>query len=190
LLGSLPCRLLCPRVSRRLLSGCNLLTIRWFMEVDLNVAKEAIYWRGLFINRYSGVEYAIAELVSRSFLHLAYASLGQPPFGPAKKLKRLQTILSMPGPIQAFSRDLKPKVDEFTHYEEHRHFMAHAIMVPKSATDIAFRMYDHREGVYSVGELQFEMQHLKALADLLGQISVGFTSLVARICKEIPLPEA
>jgi hypothetical protein len=67
--------------------------------------------------------------------------------------------------------------------------MVHAIMVPRSAQDIAFKMYDHREGVYSVGELQFEMQHLESLATLISSISIEFTSLVGKLCREIPLPE-
>jgi hypothetical protein len=39
------------------------------VEVDIKLAKEAIYWRGLFITRYATVEFAIAELVSRAVLH-------------------------------------------------------------------------------------------------------------------------
>jgi hypothetical protein len=46
-------------------------------------------------------------------------------------------------------------------------------------------MYDHREGLYSVGELQFEMNHLETIATLLSSISIEFTDLVARICREI-----
>ena len=62
------------------------------MKVDIEVANKAIYWRGLFITRYSAVEFAIAELVSRAFSHLAYKHLGHPPFGPVKKFKRLNQI--------------------------------------------------------------------------------------------------
>jgi hypothetical protein len=51
-------------------------------------------------------------------------------------------------------------------------------------------MYDHREGVYSVGELQFEMKHLETIATRITPLSVEFTNLVAKICREIPLPEA
>jgi hypothetical protein len=46
------------------------------VEVDVKLAKEAIYWRGLFITRYAAVEFAIAELVSRAFLHESYSHLG------------------------------------------------------------------------------------------------------------------
>jgi hypothetical protein len=160
------------------------------VEVDVKLAKEAIYWRGLFINRYSAVEYAIAELVSRAFLHQAYSHLGLPPFGPTKKLKRLNQIIQLSGPIANYQAELQLRLDEFEQYADHRHFMAHAIMVPASSTDIAFAMYDHREGIYSVGKLQLEMKHLETAATLLAPISTEFTSLVAKICREIPLPEA
>jgi hypothetical protein len=158
------------------------------MSVDIKLAKEAIYLRGLFINRYSGIEFAIAELVSRAALHEAYRDLGPPPFGPAKKLKRLIQIIKLDGPIASYREELIPYLDEFAQYEDYRHFMAHAIMVPKSLTDISFKMYDHREGVYSVGELQFELKHFEDLVNLISSISSDFTSLVAKICSTIHLP--
>jgi hypothetical protein len=160
------------------------------MEVNIEVAKEAIYWRGLFINRYAAVEFAIAELVSRAFLHPAYSHLGHPPFGPTKKFKRLNQIIGLAGPIASYRNHLQPRLDEFEQYADHRNFMVHAIMVPKSSSDIAFTMYDHREGVYSVGALQLEMKHLEQAATLLSPISIEFTNLVAKICREIPLPAA
>jgi hypothetical protein len=160
------------------------------VEVDVKLAMDAIYWRGLFINRYAAVEFAIAELVSRAFLHQAYSNLGQPPFGPAKKLKRLNQIIGLTGPIAGYRAELQPRLDEFEQYGERRNFMVHAIMVPASSKNIAFKMYDHREGVYSVGELQFEMVHLETIATLLSSISIEFTKLVAKMCREIPLPEA
>ncbi len=159
------------------------------VEVNIEVAKEAIYWRGLFINRYAAVEFAIAELVSRAFLHPAYAHLGHPPFGPAKKFKRLYQMIGLEGPMANYRTDLQSRLDEFEQYSDHRNFMVHAIMVPRSHVDISFTMYDHREGVYSVGALQFEMKHLEQAATLLSPISVEFTNLVAKICREVPLPE-
>ena len=38
-------------------------------------------------------------------------------------------------------------------------------------------------------ELQFEMEHLEKLATSIRDISINFTSLVAKICDEIPLAE-
>jgi hypothetical protein len=157
--------------------------------VDVKVVQEAIYWRGLFICRYAAIEFAIAELVSRAFMHQAYAHLGHPRFGPAKKLKRLNEILKLTGPMAAYRSDLQLRLDEFAQYADHRNFMVHGIMVPTSDKDIAFRMYDHREGVYSVGDLQFEMKHLESIATLIGEISTELPSLVAKICRELSLPE-
>jgi hypothetical protein len=134
------------------------------VEVDTEVAKEAIYWRGLFINRYAAVEFAIAELVTRAFLHPSYSHLGHPPFGPAKKHKRLNQMIGLSGPIASYRADLQPRLDEFEQYSDHRNFMVHAIMVPRSTGDILFMMYDHREGEYSVGSLQFELNHLETIA--------------------------
>jgi hypothetical protein len=160
------------------------------VEVDIELAKEAIYWRGLFITRYAAVEFAIAELVSRAFLHQAYSDVGSPPFGPAKKLKRLNQLIELAGPIAGNRTTLQPMLEAFAQYAEHRHFMVHAIMVPASSKEITFRMYDHREGVYSVGDLRFEMTHLEDLATRIAAVSVEFTSFVAKMCGEIPLPEA
>jgi hypothetical protein len=146
------------------------------VDVDIEVVRQAIYWRGLFVMRYAAVEFAIAELVSRAFLHQAYSHLGQPPFGPAKKLKRLNDMLKIAGPLVAYRPELQQRADVFAQYADHRNFMVHAIMVPESAQDVAFMMYDHREGVYSVGELLFEIKHLESIATLIGSISVEFTS--------------
>jgi hypothetical protein len=66
--------------------------------------------------------------------------------------------------------------------------MVRAIMVPASGKNIMFKMYDHREGVHSVGELLFELKHLESVATLLSPISIEFTELVVKICREIPLP--
>jgi hypothetical protein len=126
----------------------------------------------------------------RAFLHEAYSYLGQPPFGPAKKLKRLNQIIRLNGPLANYQTELQQRLDEFKQYADHRHFMAHAIMVPVSGSEVIFSMYDHREGVYSAGKLQFEMNHLETHATLLSPISIEFTNLVAKICREIPLPEA
>lgn len=140
--------------------------------------------------QYSGIEYAVAELVSRAALHEAYSNLGHPPFGHTKKLKRLHQIIKIEGPITSYRDDIQPWLDEFAQYEDHRHFLAHAIMVPRSREHISFTMYDHREGVYSVGQLELELKHLEVVATLISPISSEFTSLVAKICREIPLPAA
>jgi len=98
-------------------------------------------------------------------------------------------MIELPGPIAAYRADLQPRLKEFDQYGEHRHFMAHAITVPASIDNITFQMYDHREGVYSVGELRFELTHLEQIAKSIGEISADFTALIARICREIPLAE-
>ena len=108
----------------------------------------------------------LPKLVSRAALHEAYSNLGHPPFGHTKKLKRLHQIIKIEGPITSYRDDIQPWLDEFAQYEDHRHFLAHAIMVPRSREHISFTMYDHREGVYSVGQLELELKHLEVVATL------------------------
>jgi hypothetical protein len=158
------------------------------IERDVEFAKEAIFWRGLFVNRYAAFEFAIAELVSRGFAHKAYSHLGEPPFGPAKKLKRLRQMIDLAGPFAAYRADLLLKLDELAQYADHRHFMVHAMMVARSGNTITFHMYDHRGGTYGFGELLFEMEHLETLAKAIGPVSNEFAQLVSRMCREIPLP--
>jgi hypothetical protein len=160
-----------------------------YVDTDLEVAKAAIYLRGLFLNRYAAVEFATAEIVSRAFLHASYEHLGHPPFGPTKKARRLLQLVDMIGPIAPYGPELKSRLEEISHYADYRNFMAHALMVPTSKQEIAFRMYDHREGIYSVGDLEFEMEHFETLADLFGKISLEYIDLIGRICTGIPLPE-
>jgi hypothetical protein len=100
-------------------------------------------------------------------------------------------MIELAGPIASYRTELQAMLDDFAQYAEHRNFMVHAIMVPASSKgDLVFRMYDHREGIYSVGDLHFEMTHLEKLATMIAAISAEFTSLVAKMCREIPLPEA
>ena len=63
-------------------------------------------------------------------------------------------------------------------------------MVPASSKNIAFKLYDRREGVYSVGDLRFEIADFDTNTKLLSSISIEFTSLVSKICREILLPVA
>lgn len=155
------------------------------MNVDVDLAEEAIFWRGMFINRYSGVEHAVAVLVTGALKHPAYASLGQPPFGPAKKMKRLRAIVAVTGPVAPYQ--VKTFLDEFEKFEEYRHFMAHAMMVPRSKSDITFKMYDHREGEYGEGTLKVSLDDMKHTANRIQPISSDFSALVAKICREVPL---
>jgi len=56
-------------------------------ESGYGVVQKALYWRGLFITRYAAIEFGIAELVSRGFLHDAYSHLGHPHLAQQRSLR-------------------------------------------------------------------------------------------------------
>lgn len=58
-------------------------------DPELATINEAIYLRGLFIQRYSGIEFAVSELIMRAREHNDYNALGDLPFKWESKKKRL-----------------------------------------------------------------------------------------------------
>lgn len=95
-------------------------------------------------------------------------------------------IIKMPGPLAKYREDIEYWLEQFAKFEEHRHFMVHAIMVPVDANHIMFKMYDHREGEYKIGELLFKLTNLEFLGKEIGKISNEFPIIVDSICKSVP----
>ncbi len=167
---------------------------------ELKTIKDAIYLRGLFIQRYSGIEFALTELILRARQHCDYNELGELPFGFESKLKRLQKLIEADGPIMPYSEELVSTFGNFAEFADRRNFLVHGIMaIPIDAayrTTVAFRMYDHKKvmdggnktSVVHMGQMDANLEQLQSLADTLQPISTGFPCLVARICREIPLP--
>jgi hypothetical protein len=71
--------------------------------------------------------------------------------------------------------------------------------IPRDSEDrttLAFSMYDHRpvngagerKSMVHAGRLEMNLEELDALVASLQPISTNFTALVARICREVPLP--
>jgi hypothetical protein len=169
-------------------------------DPDLDTIHEAIRLRGLFVHRYSGIEFAVSELIIRARDHSHYNHLGDLPKPWEKKRKRLETLLEHDGPIKAYSAQLKTSFQDFDSFEAKRHFLVHALMtIPRDSEDrttLAFSMYDHRpvngagerKSMVHAGRLEMNLEELDALVASLQPISTNFTALVARICREVPLP--
>lgn len=169
-------------------------------DSDLATINEAIRLRGLFIHRYSGIEFSVSELIMRAREHPTYNALGDLPKPWAKKVKRLETLVETDGPIKAYAADMGATFEGFRNFETNRHFLAHAMMtIPRDADDrtmLGFSMYDHRpiredgelKSVVHAGRLEMNLDALDQFAASLQPISTNFTALVARICREVPLP--
>lgn len=169
-------------------------------DAELKTLNDAICLRGLFIQRYSGIEFSLTELIMRARQHTAYKSLGDLPFRFDRKLKRLNDVIERDGPISSYGPELLATFGNFAEFAERRHFLVHGIMtIPKNAVDrttLGFRMYDHKKvvengeksSVVHIGRMDATLEQLELLAASLQPIATAFPGLVARICREVPLP--
>jgi hypothetical protein len=170
-------------------------------DIELETVKQAIYLRGLFIHRFSSIEFALSELILRARQHSSYCAFGGLPWKFDSKLARLGSIINAEGPISAYKDELVATLGKFNEFAERRHFLVHGIMeIPKDAADrttLGFRMYDHKKetnadgrnsSAVHNGHMDATLEQLQLLADSLQPISTNFSKLVSRICREIPLP--
>jgi hypothetical protein len=169
-------------------------------DAELKTIDDAIHMRGLFVQRYSGIEFALTELIMRAREHSAYNALGDLPWKFESKLMRLEALITADGPIAEYASDVRSTLGNFTEFAERRHFMVHGIMVilrdAVDRTTLCFHMYDHKKvmdegvkkSVVHLGTMNATLEQLDSLAVALQPISTGFTELVARICREVPLP--
>ncbi|EXS71411.1 hypothetical protein [Sphingobium sp. Ant17] len=155
--------------------------------------ERGIYLRGLFIQRYAAVEFSVTHLLMMCRQHPDYNSLGNLPFKLPSKLKRLETILDMDGPVKAFAGELRSMVSLFVQLEEDRHFLAHGLMATKLNNQgkriIAFRLYDHKGGVVHAGGLEMPIEKFDDLAGLLHPASSDFSALVSKIGRQALFPQ-
>jgi hypothetical protein len=170
-------------------------------DLELNTMTEAIRLRGLFVHRYSGIEFAVSELIMRAREHATYNYLGDLPKPWDKKRKRLQKLIAIDGPISAYKTEVTATFGDFDTFEPNRHFLVHGIMtIPRAALDrttVGFSMYDHRsmlvsgerKSVVHFGCLELTLEKLDEFVASLQPISTNFSALVARICRDVPLPQ-
>lgn len=150
--------------------------------------ERGIYLRGLFIQRYAAVEFSVTHLLMMCRQHPAYNSLGDLPFKLSSKLKQLETIVEMEGPLKPFAGELRSMVDLFVQLEEDRHFLAHGLMATKLNDQgkrvIAFRLYAHKGGGVHSGELDMSLDKLGDLAGRLHPTASDFCALISKIGRE------
>lgn len=161
--------------------------------VEDKLIREAVFLRGLFVYRHSGIEYSINELLVRARLLEEYQAIGNLPFKFESRLKQLEKMMKMPGRLNGFCDTFTEAVACYRDYTVYRHFMVHGLMAlpERDAEDqrIRFRAYSHRPGSLHLGRLDMTLKEMRTLAGDLFSISGIIPPLVARIIKEVPLPQ-
>lgn len=125
--------------------------------------------------------------------HPAYNPLGDLPFPLPTKLKRLEKILDIDGPVKPFADELRSMVGLFVQLEEDRHFLVHGLMATKLNDQgkliIGFRLYDYKGGVVHAGGLDMPIEKLEELAGLLHPTASKFSALVSKIGRDALFPQ-
>lgn len=158
------------------------------MAVDVEVVKDAVYLRGLFVNRYSAIEFGLTHLLVVARESQAYPDLNVPPFKLASKLRSLRSLIEQAGPLAAHAAQLSDPLAYFESIEESRHLIVHGVMVPtvtEGETLCRFRVYQHREGEFAEGRWDVPLAQLREFVDEVGQHSRHFSSKAASIARDM-----
>lgn len=153
---------------------------------------DAIYWRGLFIHRYAGIEYGLADLLVRATSVSPYGTIGPLPFHHNSRLKRIREIMAMDGPWDSWRARLDYFISEFETLEETRHFLVHGILGrnpnAKDPEGLVVRMYDYKGKPAELldGFFLVTLTELKRYASNLQPTSTGFLKLCAEIGRKFP----
>lgn len=160
---------------------------------DLADVSEAIRLRGLFVYRYSGVEWAVSALILHAQQHDAYSEYkGLPwPWSGKRggKLERLRDLVDHGGPLDPYVDRIRAYLQSFAELDERRNFMVHAIMTPREnaagETTFKFAMFRPTKEGTDYGTMVATITELEALADAVQPISSGFTGLAASIVRDL-----
>lgn len=163
--------------------------------VELDEINEAIRLRGLFVQRYSGVEWAVASLILHAQQHPSYAEFKGLPWawsGKQSKLQRVRRLLAHGGPLDPHRGAIEDYLRAFAELDERRNFMVHAIMVPRQepgrGDGFRFTMFRPTKEGTDYGWMFATLDELAALADAVEPISTGVAKLAASIIRSMDVP--
>lgn len=157
------------------------------MEGDAELTNDAIYWRGLFVQRYSGIEFGLTHILVAASYHPNFADLGPPPFRLSAKLRSLRALFDRDGPVADHREALSGHLHYFEAMEDTRHFLVHGVMLANRVEGEAmchFRLYQHREGDFQQGVWTVPLEQFKGHVHEVAQHSIPFGELAAKVARK------
>lgn len=149
---------------------------------------EAIFWRGVFLHRYAGVEHSLTELLARAHNRAEYVGAGDVPFRWKGRLTHLAKLLDQPGPLKSYEKPLRAMLEEFSLAERYRHMFVHGIMscgiLGDNQRSLHFRSHHWEAGKLHQLTLDTTVDLLRGSTMELGPLATQFTTLVAHIFEE------
>lgn len=150
--------------------------------------QRAIYLRGLFIQRYAGIESALAHLLAVASYVAPYKAFGRLPYVHDRRLKRLEALLGVDGFLSPYAAELRTHIDTFKKTEKQRHMIAHAVMATKQSDNgriLSFRMYQVKGKNVYLGALDITIEELQETADFLNPAAGGFMRVVSAATEQV-----
>lgn len=152
---------------------------------------EAIFWRGLFVHRYAGVEHTVTELLLRAGARPEYIGFGPLPYPWPKKLARLTKLIDSPGPLRRYAAPIREYLTPLTGVEQHRHLLVHGMMslnvLKNDPRMLYFKSHDWVDGEVGEVTLWLTIDELIEMTQGMGPLVQAFTRLVAQIFTEADL---
>ncbi|RYF00397.1 MAG: hypothetical protein EOO77_34090 [Oxalobacteraceae bacterium] len=152
---------------------------------------EAIFWRGVFIHRYAGMEHTLSELLLRLGAHEAYKGFGELPYPWAKKLSRLSAILDAPGPVRDYADWMRRALTPLTSAERQRHLLVHGMMSlglrREEPRTLFFKTHDWIKGDLGEITMWITIDDLRGMTDEVGEHVRDFVRGVAELFEKLDL---
>jgi len=161
---------------------------------ELAAINEAIRLRGMFVQRYAGVEYAVAALILHAQQHEAYTSHKGLPLswsGSKGKVARLHKLLALDGPLAQHRDDLGGYLASFAELDERRNFLVYGIMTADRLAGpdaFRFRMFRSSTDGTDYGLMSATLSEMEALVEAVQPIATSLTALVGRIFHTLSVP--
>jgi hypothetical protein len=118
---------------------------RMASENKVEIIKQAAFLRGAIITSFAQVEFLLADLAVKCQRFPEYESmLAKFPYKLEDRMKAIQRLLEVPGPLAAYRKEAEPLIAKIIDYEELRHFLAHGLLMMKTFEGghiLEYRMY-------------------------------------------------
>lgn len=160
------------------------------MDLDLSdePLAQAIFYRGLFLHYYAGLESVVNDFLTRLCAHPAYQAQGfAVTFHMKSRLNTLSRILDSDGPIKPFREEVRHYVNHLLSVEPERHMMAHGIMSSLGGRYFEFLTNGH---VGKIDRLRITIDEMQQLASWLDGLCQMFEPCFVKICAEAKLPKS
>jgi methyl coenzyme M reductase subunit D len=156
---------------------------------EVSCWNEAIFWRGLYLQRYSGAEFALTQLLAEARNHPAYQQFGDLPFNLSKKLTQLRKILSVDGPVRQHAVAIGDFLEKIERRDEERNFIVHGILNVKINDEgnkiIRLSMYNHKKGDVYAGRWEIKFDDRDLILEDIKTISDEFLPLSLSAIKSL-----